>query len=190
MKARCGFTFLELLLVVGVIAILAAMLIPHLASARMRGWGASCADNLRQIGMGLSMYAGDYGGLYPPEDDDLTALHPRYLQQAQVFVCPGLPMSTQPMGAEGLASSYQYQGGLGSDCLPTKALSSDLARWHHRGANVLFGDLHVEWLSEGQFQGEPLGRMERFTWKDTALPAPPLPKWTDEELEHVMLWEG
>ncbi|MFQ6130540.1 MAG: type II secretion system protein [Armatimonadota bacterium] len=186
MKRR-GFTFMELLVVVGIIALLAAMLIPRLASARLKGWEASCADNLRQIGMGLSLYAGDYGALYPPADDDLSALHPRYLYQAEVFVCPGLPMTTHPIGRDGLASSYQYQGGLGSDCLPIKALGSDHTRCHHRGANVLFGDLHVQWLSERQFQGEQLGRMERFTWEDTGLPVPPLPQWTNEELEHVTL---
>jgi len=187
MRHSQGFTFMELLLVVCIIAILAAALIPRLASARLKGWEASCADNLRQIGMGLSMYAGDQGGLYPPGADDLSALYPRYLHQAKVFVCPGLPMSTWAMGRQGLASSYEYQGGLGSDCLPTKALSSDRERWHHRGANVLFGDLHTEWLSEREFQGEPLGRLEQFTWKDTGLPVPPAHRWTREELEHITL---
>ena len=56
------FTLIELLVVIAIIAILAAILLPTLASARERGRTADCANNLKQIMHGFNLYCNDHDG--------------------------------------------------------------------------------------------------------------------------------
>ena len=57
-----AFTLIELLVVVAIIALLVAILLPALEEARESAIASLCMGNLKQVGLGMLMYAGDYGG--------------------------------------------------------------------------------------------------------------------------------
>jgi len=64
---RKGFSLIELLVVVAVIAVLIALLLPALGSARRLARTAQCLSSERQLGLALELYAAEYHGLLPPE---------------------------------------------------------------------------------------------------------------------------
>jgi prepilin-type N-terminal cleavage/methylation domain-containing protein len=86
-----GFTLVELLVVIGVLGILASMLMPALAKAKAKANATKCLNNIRQVTMAATMYAGD-------NDDELPrrlrknatwvfALEP-YYKDRNVMKCP------------------------------------------------------------------------------------------------------
>ena len=62
---RKWFTLVELLIVIGVISILAALLLPALAAAKDSAYTAICQSNLKQLGLWAMMYANDWDGVLP-----------------------------------------------------------------------------------------------------------------------------
>ncbi len=98
---RRGFTLIELLVVIAIIAILAAILFPVFARAREKARQTSCLSNLKQLGLGVLMYAQDYDEIltpgyvyeiYPAGNTDWLVswmqLCQPYVKNAQLCVCP------------------------------------------------------------------------------------------------------
>jgi prepilin-type N-terminal cleavage/methylation domain-containing protein/prepilin-type processing-associated H-X9-DG protein len=95
-----GFTLIELLVVIAIIAILAAILFPVFAKVREKARQATCASNLKQIGLGFIQYTQDYDDKYPSvynSQSDLIssgqvaywpyAIYP-YIKSTAVYRCP------------------------------------------------------------------------------------------------------
>ena len=96
-RKRESFTLIELLVVIAIIAILAAMLMPALQKARESAQLSSCANNLKQVTMGISTYSDSHNGFFtksqPAETSGQTHFWPRVFINGKIlphtaFVCP------------------------------------------------------------------------------------------------------
>ncbi len=88
---RRGFTLIELLVVIAIIAILAAILFPVFARAREKARQANCTSNVKQISLGILMYAQDYDErllAYSIGGQSWPILLQPYVKNFRIFRCP------------------------------------------------------------------------------------------------------
>lgn len=158
MKTR-AFTLVELIFVIAIIAILAAILFPVFARARETARRSSCASNLSQVGTALNVYAQNYDGRFPPDDNEFGPLY-SHCGDIEVYYCPSDSaerywetktveddrshvMFTNRETAVRTYSSYVYKGGLTNEDRADTVIAGEARTWHGDVANVLHIGGHV-----------------------------------------------
>ena len=133
-RNRHGFTLIELLVVIAIISILAAILFPVFARARENARRTSCASNLKQLALGLMMYAQDNdGGLpaysTPRADGTANATWAKlylptidYVKNDQIYRCPSAPAYPYAVtDYRGAQYGYTWGNGTATNWMGVKA---------------------------------------------------------------------
>jgi prepilin-type N-terminal cleavage/methylation domain-containing protein/prepilin-type processing-associated H-X9-DG protein len=106
MKSRRGFTLIEMLVVIAIIAVLAAILFPVMSRSRAKARQTTCEANMYQLGIAILLYAQDFGEILPPWCTGATGVTDNgpaqgawtwdciiwpYLKNTRILTCPDSP---------------------------------------------------------------------------------------------------
>ncbi len=137
-KFKNGFTLIELLVVIAIIGILAGILLPVLSRARESARKTQCMSSLKQVGMGLMMYANENGEQFPSTSSSamqsLSLLYPDYVSDSRTFNCASdttVTNATQNEGSSDMANGTAFNANdcsYGYDYTHTQANDADVAR--------------------------------------------------------------
>jgi prepilin-type N-terminal cleavage/methylation domain-containing protein/prepilin-type processing-associated H-X9-DG protein len=126
---RRGFTLVELLVVIGIIALLISILLPSLNRAREQAKAVKCASNLRQIGHALQMYLNQYKGWSAPWTNNARVL---LSAASNEFVDPNLLGAPDPTSGTIQRDSYWGVFYATAAGLPKEVFSCPSEAWQSR----------------------------------------------------------
>lgn len=133
-----GFTISELLLVFVTVIMIGVIMLPFINYSRAKMERTVCANNLRQVGLALYIYAREHGGNFP---DELGTLYKeQYISDAHLMDCP----ASKRIGTIE-DPDYVYSPGLSVRDLSSKYLLEDKPDNHPGGINVLYVNANIEW---------------------------------------------
>jgi prepilin-type N-terminal cleavage/methylation domain-containing protein len=123
---RGAFTLIEVLVVMAIIALLAAILFPVFRAARLKAGMTACISQLRQHGMALKMYRQDYDALPPL----LSTTNEAYVKEPRLFVCPNDGEKGQYEGNIRLEGNSYLASGVSYSYIPNWLPALELGWWN------------------------------------------------------------
>ncbi|MEP2776653.1 MAG: type II secretion system protein [Luteolibacter sp.] len=155
-RYREGFTLIELMIVIAIIAVLVGLSVPITRSMVAKSRESSCLGNLRQIGMATQLYMDDNSGVLPnleigraDKSSDVPVMETvlnQYIESEEMFHCPA---DFEEFGKSGCSYNWNHtQSGrllsqmsfFGEDKPERIPLVSDKEAWHPKGTNFLYAD--------------------------------------------------
>lgn len=165
-----AFTLVELLAVIAIIGLLAALLFPVFAQSKDQSKSTVCISNLRQIGLATTTYLGDHDDRYPVVVNALDQTFPRlgtglgrpadrdpkefltvteglsgYVKDSRIFRCP-MDFGSEIAGYKGYPTFAQHNGGV-SYLFPTLMGGASATAWPSPAESIWTGDGSPEWHS-------------------------------------------
>jgi prepilin-type processing-associated H-X9-DG protein len=155
-QRRPSFTIVELLVVVAVMGVLAAIMFPVFAKAREKARQSSCLSNIKQLALATLAYAQDWDEVLPPAENWAEAILP-YTKNTQLLLCP-----TDQTGEKISYAMVSRLGGRKLADIPDpqhtiliyEVEHGQPVYRHNDGMNVGYVDGHAKWVQKGKLPAD------------------------------------